>query len=559
MEEGDHMGRRVEIKEKKKKSRNLKLKVTGIIILILCVAYVISCALVPGDTVLQGVSMNGVDLSGMSQKQAGLALTKDFEKDYAQAALTVKALDKDYKLAMYPSLSFNDAEAAKKAFKYGHDHFLFRGFQLIKGYTMGEKMAYYPRITNQAALDQELESSTLSTLNTTVQTTYELKDNELQFTMGKTGYTVNIPELNKALAKAVGEDDYKTVIEAPLIEGTVEAVDMEAVYQEIHKVKQEATLEVKDKEYKIVQSVEGIDFDKEQAKTTVAAAKEGEIVHIEIVKDTPAINTADLKKHLFKNDIGKCTTYVSGTNARISNVKRAADTIDGIILLPGQDFSYNESVGERTAARGYQKAPAYSDGKTVQELGGGVCQVSSTLYKAVVLANLEVTEHHNHTYESAYIGLGMDATVSWDGPDLRFKNNSTYPVKIVAKYDSGALTCKIKGAKLDDYEVQFVADILKTIPYSTKYEDDKDLKEGKTKVIESGHNGYVVQTYRVIVDSNGKQISKEEEDKCTYSKKDALVAKGTKKAPVATTQAPGQTEQTTQAPGQATTEAKKAP
>ena len=536
------MGRRVARKEEKKKNRKLRLKITGGILLVLCIAYIISCAVVPADTILKGVSMNGVDLGGLTEKQAGLELTQQYEKDYVNRSLTMKALDTDYRIPMYSSLSFDDAQAAYKAFNYGHDHFFLRGFQLLKALAFGEKMHYYPAITNQAALDGELDKSGLSTLNTTVQTSYELKEDELQFSMGKTGYSVDMKGLKTAIGDAVAKDDYETAIEAPLIQGTVEPVDMEAVYKEIHKVKREATLKVKEKTYKIVKSVTGIDFDKESAKQAVEAAKEGDLVHVEIVKDTPVITTKDLKKHLFEKAVGSCTTYVSGSYARVSNVQLAAKTINGLILLPGEEFSYNGAVGKRTAERGYQKAPAYSDGKSVMELGGGVCQVSSTLYKAVVLANLEILEHHNHTYESAYIGLGMDATVSWDGPDFRFKNNSTYPVKIVADYEDGALTCKIRGAKLDDHEVQFVADILKTIPYKTTYEKDKNMAKGKTKVVQSGHNGYVVQTYRIIVDSSGKQISKEEEDKCTYTKKDAIVIRGTKeKKPKATTEDPKKT------------------
>ena len=533
------MGRRVARKEEKKKNRKLRLKITGGILLVLCIAYIISCAVVPADTILKGVSMNGVDLGGLTENQAALNLTQQYEKDYANRSLSIKALDKEYKIPMYSSLSFDDAQASYKAFNYGHDNFLLKGFQLLKALIFGEKMHYYPSITNQAALDGELEKAGLSTLNTTVQTSYELKEDELQFSMGKTGYSVDMKGLNTAIGDAVAKDDYETVIEAPLIQGTVEPVDMEAVYTDIHKVKREATLKVKDKTYKVVKSVTGIDFDKENAKQAVEAAKEGDLVHVEIVKDAPVITTKDLKKHLFEKAVGSCTTYVSGSYSRVSNVKLAAKTINGLILLPGEEFSYNGAVGKRTAERGYQKAPAYSDGKSVMELGGGVCQVSSTLYKAVVLANLEVLEHHNHTYESAYIGLGMDATVSWDGPDFRFKNNSTYPVKIVADYDDGSLTCKIRGAKLDDHEVQFVAETLKTIPYKTTYEKDKDMAKGKTKVIQSGHNGYVVQTYRIIVDSSGKQISKEKEDKCTYTKKDAIVVRGTKeKKPKATTEDP---------------------
>ena len=548
------MGRRVARKEEKKKNRKLRLKITGGILLVFCIAYIISCAVVPADTILKGVSMNGVDLGGLTEKQAGLELTQQYEKDYVNRSLTMKALDTDYRIPMYSSLSFDDVQAAYKAFNYGHANFFLRGFQLLKALAFGEKMHYYPAITNQAALDGELDKSGLSTLNTTVQTSYELKEDELQFSMGKTGYSVDMKGLKTAIGDAVAKDDYETAIEAPLIQGTVEPVDMEAVYKEIHKVKREATLTVKDKTYKIVKSVIGIDFDRESAKQAVEAAEEGDLVHVEIVKDTPAINTKDLKKHLFEKAVGSCTTNVSGSYARVSNVRLAAKTINGMILLPGEEFSYNGAVGKRTAERGYQKAPAYSDGKSVMELGGGVCQVSSTLYKAVVLANLEILEHHNHTYESAYIGLGMDATVSWDGPDFRFKNNSTYPVKIVADYNDGALTCKIRGAKLDDHEVQFVAEILKTIPYKTTYEKDKKLAKGKTKVVQSGHNGYVVQTYRIIVDSSGKQISKEKEDKCNYTKKDAIVLKGTKEEkPKDTTE---ETKKTTEQ-GAGTTEKKK--
>lgn len=529
------MGRRVARKEEKKKNRKLKLKITGGILLVLCIAYIISCAVVPADTVVKGLSMNGVDLGGLTEKQAGMELTRQYEKDYADRALTIKALDQEYKIPMYSSLSFHDAEAASKAFSYGHGNFMLRGFQMLKALAFGEKMHYYPSISDQSALDAELDQSGLSTLNTTVQTSYELIEDELQIAMGKTGYSVDMKGLNTAIGEAVEGDDYETVIEAPLIQGTVEPLDIEAVYQEIHKVKREATLKVKDKSYKIVKSITGIDFDKESAKQAVASAAEGDLVHVEIVRDTPVITTKELKKHLFEEAVGSCTTYVSGSYSRVSNVRLAAKTINGLILLPGEEFSYNGAVGKRTAERGYQKAPAYSDGKSVMELGGGVCQVSSTLYKAVVLANLEILEHHNHTYESAYIGLGMDATVSWDGPDFRFKNNSTYPVKIVAEYDDGALTCKIRGARLDDHKVQFVAEILKTIPYTTKYTKDKTLAKGKTKLVESGHNGYVVQTYRIIVDSSGKQISKEKEDKCVYTKKDAVALKGTKEKKKKTT------------------------
>lgn len=534
---------RKERREEKKKNRKLKAKLGFAVIVLLCLAYVATCAVVPKDTIAQGLTMNGIDLSGLNRKQAGKKLTQEYEKKYANATLTIKALEQEYKIPIYPSLSFKDADAAEEAFHFAHSNFLVNGFEMLKAMTIGQKMTYCPVISHESALDGALETAGLTTLNTTTQTKYELTKEELQITMGQTGYSVDMDTLKKSISDAVAADDYETVIEAPMLEGKVEPLDVDAMYKDLHAVKREATLDPKN-DYKIIRSVTGIDFDKEDAKKRVEAAKEGDLLHVEIVKDPPKINTDNLKKHLFEAALGSCITDVSGSNDRVHNVALAAKTINGMILMPGDEFSYNDAVGQRTESRGYKKAPAYSDGKTIQELGGGVCQVSSTLYKAVVLANLQVDEHHNHTYVSSYIGLGMDATVSWDGPDFRFSNNTDYPIKIIADYEDGTLTCRIRGAKLDSNQVIFSSEILKETPYKTTYKDDKTLEKGKTKVLESGHNGYVVQTYRTIVDKDGNKISSKEEDKCTYSKKDEVVARGTKvvkKAAPATQAKPGNT------------------
>ena len=153
----------------------------------------------------------------------------------------------------------------------------------------------------------------------------------------------------------------------------------------------------------------------------------GESASVKLERTAPDITTENLKSNLFKDQLGTYSTNVSGTAARISNVRLAAQHCNGTVLLADGVFSYNDVVGQRTAARGFQKAGAYLNGVTVQELGGGVCQVSSTLYSATVLANLEIVQRQNHTYESTYIPLGMDATVSWGGPNYQFKITRTIP------------------------------------------------------------------------------------------------------------------------------------
>lgn len=268
----------------------------------------------------------------------------------------------------------------------------------------------------------------------------------------------------------------------------------------------------------------------DSAKASFDAAAEGEDVVVPLKVKKPKITTKNLKKHLFKDKLGSCTTNVSGSSARVSNVDLAAETLDGTILLPGETFSYNDALGERTTERGYQAAPAYSNGESVQEVGGGICQVSSTLYKATLLSDLEIVEHHNHSYVSAYIGIGMDATVSWGGPDYQFKNNTDYPIKIAASYSGGQVTCTIYGAKLDDTYVEMTAETLQVNSCGTVYQDDPDMDAGTSTVVSSGHDGYVVQTYRNIYNKKGKKISTKKEAYCVYRKKDRVVRIGTREA-----------------------------
>ena len=173
----------------------------------------------------------------------------------------------------------------------------------------------------------------------------------------------------------------------------------------------------------------------------------------------------------------------------------------------GDVFSYNDVVGQRTAARGYQAAPAYVQGETVDEIGGGICQTSSTLYLACLRSNLEITERYAHRYVPAYITAGMDATVSWGGPDYKFTNNSLYPIKIVTIYENNYLTVRILGTNVDGTSVKMTNEHLSTTPYETVYEDDPTLAPGTEKVKTTPYTGYKYRTYRNVYDANGKLIS----------------------------------------------------
>lgn len=165
-------------------------------------------------------------------------------------------------------------------------------------------------------------------------------------------------------------------------------------------------------------------------------------------------------------------------------------------------------------------------GETVDEVGGGICQTSSTLYLACLLSNLEITERYAHRYVPAYISPGMDATVSWGGPDYKFTNNTLYPIKIVTSYSGGYLTVKILGTKTDSTYVKMTNEKLSTTNYEVVYEDDDTLAPGTEQVKTTPYTGSKWKTYRNIYDANGKLISSNFEASSDYKVRNKVILRG---------------------------------
>ena len=195
-------------------------------------------------------------------------------------------------------------------------------------------------------------------------------------------------------------------------------------------------------------------------------------------------------------------TVHPGSSFRHLAVQSDAD-IDGIVLAPGEQFSYNDALGERTAERGYKAAGAYSGGQVVQEIGGGICQVSSTLYYAALLANLQIDARTCHYFPVGYLPAGLDATVSWGGPEFKFTNNRNWPIKIVASVDTAKNTVSVHivGTDEDGSYVQMT--------YATW------LVYGNSEYPETA-TGYKAATYRNVYDKNGTLLSKEIEAYSEY-------------------------------------------
>ncbi len=219
------------------------------------------------------------------------------------------------------------------------------------------------------------------------------------------------------------------------------------------------------------------------------------------------------------------TTFSTKAANRTTNIRLASNKINGVVLMPGEQFSYNKVVGKRTAQAGFKSAPAYSGGKVVNDIGGGICQVSSTLYNTALRANLEIIKRSNHRFATGYVPLSTDATVSWGGPEFIFKNSRKYPIKIVSKVNGGKITVDIYGCKEEtEYEVVIKSETLQTIPMKTEYRTNTSLPQGTTKTVQKGHGGYKSRAYRILK-LNGKVVSKQLLSTDTYAQLPTIIEK----------------------------------
>ena len=275
----------------------------------------------------------------------------------------------------------------------------------------------------------------------------------------------------------------------------------------------------------------GVEFTLSDLESAYNAAAAGETVELpNATVETPDVTAEQLQKVLFRDVLSTYTTKVGGASGRRANVKLTASRITGYILNSGETMKYGPLVTPFTAANGYSAAPGYLQGKTVDMVGGGACQASSTLYAAALYANLEIVQRTNHGFASDYIGLGLDATVAQGGPEFEFRNNTMYPIKVVAEYYASGgknyLKVSLLGTKVDDTYVKIKTEVLETIPFTEEIVETDELAPGERKVEQTAYTGYKVKTYRNVYSGDGTLISSTFEASSNYKARDRIVLVG---------------------------------
>lgn len=275
----------------------------------------------------------------------------------------------------------------------------------------------------------------------------------------------------------------------------------------------------------------GISIDQEKLAQDIEAALKAKKFDAAITASAsqvqPEISVASAKEKY--KTIGTYTTKTTANKKRNTNVRLACEALNGTIVQPGQEISFNDTVGERTEAKGYQGAAAYNNGEVVQEIGGGVCQVSTTLYNAVLRAGLKISVRRSHTFEPSYVTPGQDATVSWGGPDFKFINNSNTAIGIRARYADQTCTVSVYGIPILEDGVTYSLDSTKVAdldPPAPTYEEDQTLQPGEEVQKSAGTRGSRWET-RLVIKRGDEVISKEVDHTTTYKGHAPVVKRNT--------------------------------
>ena len=544
--------------------------VAAVLVLCLCIGlWFYFTATADTGLIMDNTYVAGINIGGMTPQDAVTTLERRLEKLYSQSIVLtlpdrqLELTAADTKVHVDVNLLVNDA------YRHGRTGSRNDRIEAMANAAQSKReisLLSYLTIDNSfinAAIDQFLADSGSTLTQPSIQiegtrpTAPKPEDEEnadkvyqkLTIVLGTSGIGFDTDAVYDQILDAYDHLDFEPIV---LEYHTMEpdSVEMSELIEKYCTAPVDA--KINENDYTIVDEVWGYGFNAKAAENLLKAAGPGESITLTLTYIQPEITREKLEDTLFKDELASCDTIYYLDPPRTNNLVLACKAINNLILRPGETFSFNEVLGERTAEKGYQKAGAYADGEIVEQLGGGICQVASTLYYCTLYADLEVLEREEHMFTADYLPLGMDATVNWDTIDFRFRNNTDYPIRIEAVAEDSYVSIVLRGTDDKGYYVEMDYKILKEYQWETVERVlEEDNKDGYVdgEVIYNGWMGYSVDTYKYKYDKKTDEfISKELESHSEYSKRDKTVCKINKP-----------TEDTTAAENTDETEATEAP
>ena len=437
------------------------------------------------ENIISGVSIKGIDVSNLSVESA-----KEILQNYINENLpeNIALVHNDYETSIPLSslnVNFDVDSAVNQAYKIGKSGNIFEnGFIALK--TKIDPID----IQLTATLDEEQLRTALNDISsklpdTVIESGYYIDGNDLIVTKGSEGNVVNVDQMCTYIKSGISNLTLKNrTLDISTVSKQPSAIDIEKIYNELYKEPVEAYYT--QDPFAVYPSENGLDFaiSLDEAKEILSEDKSEYVIPLQTLY--PNVTTNMIGTEAFPDILSTYSTrYSTRDRDRTTNLQLAASKINGTVLMPGETFSYNQVVGERTIAAGYKEAPIYVEGEVVDGLGGGICQITSTLYNAVLYANLEIVERSNHQFVPSYVKASRDATVVYGSIDFKFKNNRDYPIKLVCSVSGGIAKFDIYGLRTDnEYEVEISSYVTGSTASSTYSEAYRILKQ----------NGQVVST-----------------------------------------------------------------
>lgn len=465
-----------------KKVLTVLLLLILVILVVIIFSTIFSLMNANNKNIIQGVYINNIDVSNLSENEAMEILEQklnDNEKNYI--IVKYNNYTRNIKLQDING-KFNIKDAVNNAYNIGKDKDIIQN-----NYKILSTMIFKNKIEANFTYDEELlqkmiDEISLEIPGMAINSSYIIDGDNLIIKNSTEGLQIQESTFTKDLIKAFSSDTKEFEIKTE--QCNRKEIDIEKIYNEVYKKPINAYYTTNPHE--IHKEESGVDFaiTLQEAKNILSENKEEYIIPLKKIQ--PQIKVSDLDANAFPDLLSTFTTkYGTGDVNRNINIALAAKSINSVVLMPGETFSYNDLIGECSTKTGYKAATIYMNGELSTGIGGGICQVSTTLYNTVLRANLEIVERRNHSLGVTYVPSGQDAMVSIGTQDFKFKNNREYPIKVVAYVGTGSVTCQIYGLKQDtEYEVKL---------YS--------------RTISKTDKKYKVETYKILC-LNGAEVSR---------------------------------------------------
>ncbi len=514
---------RAAVKQPAKKKKKKSGGVVAVLVIVLLVAalaaggWVYGSKLQKGNTIYPNVYVAGVNVGGMNWQEALDAVDQAVTATYAAETLEVHLPDRT--LAFDPTqtnMALDAEEAVDKAMAFGREGNPFRAAldyarsrsgrcDIDLQTSMNLDTDYIRNLIDETAkaVARDAQSSAVD---------YDQGQGLLTIRVGTPAQRLDADGLYEAVCQAYATGSFEAMTWG-YEETPIDALNLDAYYESLCSEPQDAYYDAET--HTIVEAQPGFGFDLEEGRQKLAAAAAGSEVTLQLSDIEPALTKEQLTGQMFGTKLeSRSSVYVNNAN-RTENLRLACEFINGTIINQGEVFSFNDAVGQRTSERGFKPATIYADGgASVEDTGGGVCQVASTIYYTTLYMNLEQVMREPHMYQVTYVPAGMDATVYWDsGLDYKFKNTLSNPIKIQANIEGGKVNITFWGVKENDNYVEMTSKVLSTFSEPDKEVVDETKPVGYRERTQTAYTGAKVEAYQKVFDSSGNLL----EERTIYS------------------------------------------